>query len=321
MTATPMSKVDFLFGSGSNSNAEFCLDTATPLNFMSASRSLFSLRSEPVAAARDRYQVIYIPPGLSTDDYFQVQKLVTDGGFIDQFVRLGGVAVINVGGVIGDQMMIAPGGVGFLRQPHQSEIIDLPDSPYVTGQGIGGEQLGMSDFDSWNQTDEGVLDMLPPDATVLTHNSDGPSLAQYNWGDGRVIVSTLSVCWAGRNNTDGPATRNLFRYSSFYQGSAATPAPTVTPTGTPTITPTRTITATRTATRTRTTTRTPTVTPTVNYVVGDANIDGVLDYLDLDALILTIYGDVDPPPAQADVNLDGRVDSGDIIALLILLGG
>jgi hypothetical protein len=258
---------------------------------------------------------------MSTDDYGSLQRMVAGGGFIEQFVSLGGVAVIHAAGTFGDQMNIAPGDVSFVRNAqHNSESIPDSSHPYFTGLGFGGQPLSPTDFENWRPgTDEGILTNLPPDAKILLENEDGPSLAEYNYGDGRVIVSSVSYCWIGRANSDGVAMRNLLRYSEFYSGFANTPAPTLTPTGTPTHTPTRTIAATGTATRTRTATRTPSVTPTVNYLVGDANLDGVVDGADLEELIFLLFEEA-PPPLEADVNRDGRISAADVTLMILLLG-
>jgi hypothetical protein len=284
MTATPAPKISFLFGTGDN-QSDCAFDLATELRFQNAARSLSNLTQEDAVLARELYQVVYVAPALSAADYLALQQLVAPGGFIEQFVSLGGVAVIHAAGIFGDQTAIAPGGVNFRRNArHNTEMIQLPEHPYFTGLGYAGTPLDSSDFDNWSPgTDEGILENLPPGASILLENADGPSLAEYGYGDGRVIVSSLSYCWIGRPNSDGVATRNLLRYSSFFQGAANTPAPTFTQTGTPTVTPTRTQTFTPSPTRTRTPTRTPSVTPTAGYLVGDANLDGVVDSVDLEA--------------------------------------
>jgi len=247
-----------------------------------------------------------------------LQQMVGTGGFIEQFVSLGGVAVINVAGELGSQLAVAPDGVGFdASTQHNDEAIDQSLHPYITGIGFGGEPLDPTDFHGWSPTDYGMLTNLPERANVLLENSDGPSWVEYQHGDGRVIVTTLTYYWLGKPNSDMAPARNLLRYSRFYSGSAYTPAPTVTATLSPTPTPTRTITPTplRSATPTRTPSRTPSPTPVI--LPGDLNHDGLVNEDDLDDLIATIYLGTDPP--DHDLNGDGVVNAADISALMQLI--
>lgn len=317
---TPLPRIDFAFPQGTNQFG-CASELALNLGFENALRVFANMANEDPVAARTKYQVVYVASDLGVDDYVTLQGMVAPNRFIEQFASLGGVAVINVAGKLGSQDSVAPGGVGFVAvAAHDSENILVPDHPYFTGAGFGGEPLSEeNDFAGWGFTDLGILSNLPSDATILLNNSDGPSLAEYQYGDGRVIVSTLTYCWDSERNSQLAAARNLLRYSRFYMGSARTPAPTVTQTSTPTLTPTPTITPTPRPTATATSTRSPTPTPTSSLLLGDLNGDRVVDALDLDALIVVIF-EGDAPP-EADVNTDGEVTSADIPALLTALGG
>lgn len=269
---------------------------------------------------RSLYQVVYVAPDLADPDYTLLRQMVAPGGLIEQFVSLGGVAVLNVAGSLGDQINIAPDGVDFSgAAQHLSEQILTPLHPYITGAGFGGEALGIGDFANWRPTDYGTLTGLPANASVLLANNDGPSLAEYQHGDGRVIVSTLAYCWDGKPASQEAAARNLLRYSHFYTGSALTPGATVTPTGT--ATPTRTQTPTRTATptipRSPTSRPTPSPSPTPQVLHGDVNGDGIVDGNDLPSLIEALF--MGEPPPEADVNADGAVSGADIPALEALI--
>lgn len=251
---------------------------------------------------------------MNAGEYTSLQQMVAPGGFLEQFVALGGVAVINAGGILGDQALIAPDGVGFSSSmQHNSETIHVTDHPYITGLGFAGEQLTASDFDSWQPTDFGTLTNLPGQATVLLTNTDGTSWAEYVHGAGRVIVTTLSYCSDGQPKSQAAPARNLLRYSHFFRGSALTPAPTVTQTGTPTMTLTRTITRTPTPTPPRSPSRTPTPTP----IPGDVDTNGRVDVNDLTALLDAIFAGTYTAPA--DVNGDGAVTAADVPALIGLL--
>ena len=284
------------------------------LGFGNALLPFSDLQGQDAATVRSKYQVIYVAPDLDPTDYGTLAQMVATGGLIEQFVSLGGVAVINLAGLFGDQAGVAPDGVGFSAAvAHDSETILVPDHAYFTGLGYGGYALNaMDDFTGWQSTDLGNLTNLPSNATILLQNADGPSLAEYQHGDGRVIVSSLTYCWDSEPKSQLNAASNLLSYSRFYQGAAFTPAPTVTFTPLPTATRTATLTPTPQATATATATQTPTVTPTV--VIGDVNGDGVVDQADLDALIAAIFeGDA---PAAADVNADNAVTGADITALV-----
>jgi len=287
------------------------------LQLADAGQSFADVAAADPVDLRGKFQVIYVAPDLDSIDYLALQNLVLPGATIEQFVLLGGVAVINVAGSLGDQTAVAPGGVGFSNaNQHDDETILLSDHPYFTGIGFGGEPLIVDDFSGWGPTDFGTLTNLPAAATVLLQNADGPSLAEYPYGAGKVIVSTLSYCWTGKMGSDQAPARNLLRYSRFYSGSAYTPAPTVTATATPTVT--RTATPMPTFTPTPLVSSTPTLSPTPTPLFGDANGDGVVNSDDLDALIAAIFEGTGAP--GADVNDDGAVTSADIPALIEILG-
>jgi hypothetical protein len=270
---------------------------STALGFSNAVESFDRLSQRGPAELRDLFKVIYVAPDLSSDDYTTLAGLVATGGVIEQFVSMGGVAVINMAGTVGGQSAVAPDGVGFDGSAHNSESIKVPQHPYFTGLGFAGETLTSFNFDGWQPTDFGSLNNLPDGATALLQNSDGGvTLAEYPHGDGRVIVSTLSYCWIGKPDSDGAPAHNLLGYSRFYSGSAQTPAPTVTPTFSPTVTPTRTNTVPPSATATP-----------LPHTASD-----------LDSIIEAIFAGTNPP--QDDVNNDGTVTAADIPALLDLLG-
>jgi hypothetical protein len=316
-TPTPLPNIPFLFASSATNqyNCIFNLAFNPPLMFSAGTDSFSDLARKDAAKLRDLYQVIYVAPDLGSDDYQLLQEMVAPDGVIEQFVSLGGVAVINVAGSLGDQANVAPGGVGFSSAAqHLSEQILRPSHSYFTGDGYGGEVLATSDFDNWQPTDYGTLTNLPVNAAVLLTNNDDASLAEYQYGEGRVIVSTLAYCWDGKPASQGAAARNLLRYSRFYTGSAQTPGPTITQTGT--VTPTRTFTPTRTPTPTVPSSPTPTPSPTIPILLGDANGDGVVDENDLPSLIEALF--MDTPPPEADVNADGHVTAADIPGFLAL---
>lgn len=268
---------------------------------------------------RTLYQAIYVAPDLGAGDYAMLQQMSAVGGVIEQFVASGGAVVINVAGELGDWLDVAPGGVDFIGgKTHDSQTVLLPSHPYITGLGYGGEPLAEGDFTDWFPSDYGTLAELPVGAAVVLSNDDGPTWAEYNYGAGRVIVTTLAYCYADRPATQGVATRNLFRYGRFYSGSAQTPAPTLTTTPTFTATASRTPTRSRTPTSPPTVTRTPTPTPEIPR--GDVNRDGVVDDLDLETLIAALFGDAEVELADGDLNEDGSLSAADVAAWVLVRG-
>ena len=146
------------------------------------------LRGDP-ARLLSQFLTVYVPPGLSEDDYTTLNKLAAPNGFIEQFVALGGVAVINVApdpaatATTETRTGIAPGFVGY--QPpltSMSETIAVASHPFITGEGFGGHTLSSSSFASWQPTDRGFLtDFQGLPSAVLLRNARGPSMIEYNW--------------------------------------------------------------------------------------------------------------------------------------------
>lgn len=283
--------------------------------------------TDPIAL-RNKFQVIYIAPGVSSTDYTYLQRMVAPGGVIDRFVSLGGVAVINTAGLPADQGQVAPAGVTLATATaHNSEEIAAPDHPYITGLGYGGNLLGTADFDNWGPTqptDLGTLELTNLAATpttVLAHAGDQATWVEYRHGEGRVIVTTLSYCWAADPSVLTPsqraATANLLRYGSFFSGSAFTPAPTVTATGspTPTFTP-RFRTPTPTPVRTGSPTPTATATPTPPCP-GDCTRNGVVTVDEILSAVNIALGHAQLDACTpADTNRDGQITIEEILAAI-----
>jgi hypothetical protein len=166
-------------------------------------------------AIHSNYRAVYVPTVLSVADFPPLRRLVTTGGVLERFVNAGGTLLLNVGGYAGSQIDIAPGGVDYDRNAtHNGEVIVTPTHPYFTASGYKGVRLDRTHFGSWLNTDYGILGSLPEKATWLLANSQGPSLVEYQWGRGRVIVSTLSYGWPGFPARTGPAWNNLLLYGA-----------------------------------------------------------------------------------------------------------
>jgi hypothetical protein len=310
MTNTFGPRADYVFASGA-ANTWMCTNNeATNLGFSGTVRTLSALAagSEDPVRLLGQFLSVYVAPGLGNDEYGLLQTMSASGGFLDRFVSMGGSAVINVAPdpaatpITAVLTGVAPGGIGY-QPPLQgeAETIAAATHPYITGEGFGGQHLTPQSFANWGPTDRGFLISVPPGATVLLRNPRGPTMVEYNYGAGRVIVSTLTFCTANEPASIADPLDNLLKYGRFYLGTAQTPALTVTPTFTPTPTPTGQATPTSTRTRTpsvtptETATATPADTPTPTPVTcaGDCDGDGSVDINELILLVKISLGDAD----------------------------
>jgi hypothetical protein len=173
---------------------------------------------------------------------------------------------------------------------------------------------------------------IPDDATVLLTNVDGVSLIEYDYFQGRVVVSTLTYCSETSLSSQGEALDNLLKFGRFFDGRAQTPGLTVTPTPTPTPTPTG-GTPTGTATRTPTETPTPTATPLpptatateaptetatpLPVCAGDCNADGRIsvDEIVLSVGIAVSGFDIEQCDA-ADIDGNGEVSVDELVVII-----
>jgi hypothetical protein len=309
MTNTFGPRADYVFAQGA-ANTWMCTNNeATNLGFSGTVRTLSALASgsEDPLRLLGQFLSVYVAPGLGNDEYGLLQTMSASGGFLDRFVSMGGVAVINLAPDPAATPMVvqvpgvAPGGTGY-NPPGQSdgERIAAPTHPYITGEGYGGEPLTTQSFAGWGFTDSGTL-VLPMNIsfTVLLQNPRGPTMIEYNYGAGRVIVTTLTFCTPTEPASIADPLDNLLKYGRFYLGTAQTPALTVTPTFTPTPTPTGQATKTSTRTRTpsvtptETATATPADTPTPVTCAGDCDGDGSVDINELILLVKISLGDAD----------------------------
>ncbi len=308
-------------------------DQATALGFSTTSRQIEELARPSPRPGQDadtlhnQFLSVYVAPGLSDSDYGFLQAMSQSGGFLDRFVSLGGLAVINVaGGGTTVRTDIAPGGVN-LSLPSQavnSEEILNSLHPYVTGEGFGGDLLTASTFTQWNPTALGFLSDLPAGATsVLRGNTGQPTWIEYNYGAGKVIVTTLTFCTPGQPNSMNHALDNLLKYGRFYSGGAQTPASTVTSTPTPTETRTPTptftgqVTKTSTPTPTDSETATPESTATATPIgcVGDCDGNGQVEITDLINMVNIALANAEASSCPAgDVNGDGAVTIEELVS-------
>ncbi len=147
-TPTPAPAIPLLFVTGSNQYV-CAFELAQAIGIAGGTESFARLAERSAESLRGLYQAIYVAPDLGPEDYARLRAMVATGGTIERFVALGGVAVLNVAGTLGDQAAVAPDGVGFAgANQHEAEELATPLHPYVTGVGYGGETLDSASFES-----------------------------------------------------------------------------------------------------------------------------------------------------------------------------
>ncbi len=292
VTNTFRPRADYILAMGLANEWECTEERAGELGLLTVTLPIETLAtSEDPVDRHEQVLSIYVAPSMKNaapddenEDFVFLQNMMRPGGFIERFVALGGLAVINIASVA-DRDDIAPGGVDYRAGGNaDSETILNQLHPYITGQGYGGEPLLASSFSQWGPTDRGFFTSLPMGSMQLLRSSPArPSMIEYNYGAGRVILTSLTFCTPSQPSSMGRALDNLLKYGRFYEGGAQTPAPTVT--STPTATATLTGQATNTPTRTRTPavtatgteTATPDETPTPTPIACAGDCDGTED--------------------------------------------
>ncbi len=161
--------------------------------------------------------------------------LLHQASILHDFVQAGGYLWLNVAGN-GCATDFAPGGVDFAQYTcggtfNQSETIVDTSHPYIHGNFHDqATQLTLADFVNWNVTDLGHLAGMPTGATSITQNPQGATLAEYAYGQGWVVVSTLTFGWGDQGAKAGPMDNMLLYAASQVRGhnspgSIATPEP------------------------------------------------------------------------------------------------
>ena len=173
---------------------------------------------------------VIVMPGFSS-----YAHLLNQASILHDFVQAGGYLWLNVAGS-SCATDFAPGGVDFAQYTcggtfNQSETIVDTSHPYVQGNFHDqANQLTLADFINWNVTDLGHLAGIPAGATSITQNPQGSTLAEYAYGQGWVVVSTLTFGWGDQGAKAGPMDNMLLYAASQVRGhnspgSIATPEP------------------------------------------------------------------------------------------------
>lgn len=164
-----------------------------------------------------QYQTIFVSPDLSLQSYGALRTAVADGGSLQHYVATGGTLVLNVAGRIGSQHDIAPGGVDYVGGIFaNAETIGASTHPLITGVGYNGNLLSATDFAMWLHTDHGYIDpasLAALNAPIsIVSNQSGPSVVEYQYGQGRVLITTLTVGWAMGGQARGDVQENVINY-------------------------------------------------------------------------------------------------------------
>ncbi len=164
---------------------------------------------------------VVIMPGFTN-----YSNLLNQANILRDFVQAGGYLWINVAGS-GCASDFGPGGVDFLQYScggsfNQSETIVNPAHPYLTGTfDSKAKALSAADLSNWNVVDLGHLSGLPVNATSITQNPQGATLAEYSYGQGWVVLSTLTYGWGDGGAKGAPLDNMLLYAADQVRGSAA----------------------------------------------------------------------------------------------------
>ena len=173
----------------------------------------YSTIADYTSASQLAGKSVVVMPGFSS-----YSSLLSQVSILSDFVRAGGYLWLNVAGG-GCATDFAPGGVDFLQYScggsyNQSEQIVNPAHAYVQGSfDPRAKQLTAADFMNWNVVDLGHVSGLPANPTVITANPQGATLAEYSYGQGWVVVSTLTYGW-GDNGARGNPMDNMLLYAA-----------------------------------------------------------------------------------------------------------
>ena len=133
----------------------------------------------------------------STQDAAFYSDMYAARAKLADWVSRGGVLIGNltVGGrpcSVSSAPAYLPGGVGVLESYHDSLHILEPGHPTVSG-------LTDGDVSGWNSSTHGYLTNLPTDVLVIIERSDNNEavLAEYGYGDGTVVATTMTLEWSG----------------------------------------------------------------------------------------------------------------------------
>ena len=136
-------------------------------------------------------------------------RYLLDGGPLATFLKNGGVVVVVDVNAENGAVDVAPGGVDIERLPDAGAgavTIAAPSHAVITGAGIGGVALTDADLDPGATGGLGYLSSLPDEAIVIAQNASGPTVLEYAYGDGQVVVCSLL-------NPTGECTDNIVRYA------------------------------------------------------------------------------------------------------------
>ena len=161
----------------------------------------------------NKYRVFYREwsrSNINYDDYFFNLPKVFD------FIKSGGVAVLHISGNCGDQDNICLPGIQYRESYNNHEFFNDVQHPYISGNRYGGNKLIPENFSNWNFTDHGYLSNVPSFATIVLKNIDGPSLIEFNFGKGVVILTTITFgCCTPKSFDPGEPLTNLLKYAQY----------------------------------------------------------------------------------------------------------
>ena len=130
------------------------------------------------------------------------------------------VVSIRAANQIGMLTSIDPLGTSFddTTYHNQAKFINSTH-PFLTGSPYGGWALLTSDFQNWQYTDLGEITNLPTSQPgyqeILKSNSGGPTMIEYNYGRGRILLDVLSDFGGAWGTGDTYVAENYIKYLNY----------------------------------------------------------------------------------------------------------
>ena len=138
------------------------------------------------------YDFIYLVG--SDGDSSEFDSLVNMNQIAD-YVGNGGLVLIHYAPWQGDWTDIGPEGVNGVEEFSNTVNIVAPNDPLLNG-------ITSTDLNDWNYTSHGYLTNLPQSSEILlTNENQRPIYARYDYGQGEVWITTMTMEWKNADHT------------------------------------------------------------------------------------------------------------------------
>ncbi|MDH5402736.1 MAG: hypothetical protein OEY49_09615, partial [Candidatus Heimdallarchaeota archaeon] len=163
-----------------------------------------------------KYNMIILEPNWS--DYANLKNVLSK---IGEALNQSSCLVVNIkpSGNVGSILDIDLLGTDYDRSfTHNGESIVNASHPFINGTVYGGNVLTTNDFKNWGSTDHGWLTALPTTQlgyNQILANQRGASMIEYSYGQGHVIVDTLTSWNGGWGTGNSLVATNILRYMNY----------------------------------------------------------------------------------------------------------